>query len=170
VLAAAESEPARYLLKPVVVGRLIETAAVKETDRVLDIGCATGYSTAILARIAKSVTALEEEPTLAAAATANLAVLKVANATVVTGPLADGAAGDARFDVILINGAVEDVPPAILAQLAGDGRLVCVMQRGPVGQGTLFTALSGGHASGRSVFGASAPFLPGFTKAPAFVF
>ena len=94
--AAVEVWPAidgalpRYLLAPVVLARLIQLASVEATDSVLDIGCATGYSTAVLSRLASAVTAVEVEPELAAAARANLAALGIGNATVVEGALPEG--------------------------------------------------------------------------------
>ncbi|MBX6427075.1 MAG: protein-L-isoaspartate O-methyltransferase [Variibacter sp.] len=169
VQPAGPGRPARYLLKPLVLAKLIEIAKVAPTDRALDVGCTTGYSTAVLARLAASVVAVEEEPALAKAAAENLAAIGIENATVRTGPLTAGAPTDGPFDVILINGAVEFLPEALTAQLAEGGRLVCVMKRGPVGRGMVFYA-SGGHVSGRSEFDAAAPVLPGFARAPAFVF
>ena len=100
----------RYLLAPVVLARLIQLASVEATDSVLDIGCATGYSTAVLSRLASSVTAVEVEPELVAAARANLAALGIGNATVVEGELTEGAPDAAPFDVIFINGSVVEVP------------------------------------------------------------
>jgi protein-L-isoaspartate(D-aspartate) O-methyltransferase len=169
VLPATAGGPARYLLKPMVLGKLLEIAEVKPTDRALDIGCATGYSTAVLGRVAAEVVAIEEEPSLAQTASANLAAQKAANATVRTGMLTAGASSDAPFDVILINGAVDFVPDALSAQLADGGRLVCMMRRGAAGHGMLFRA-SAGNVSGRAVFDSSAPMLPGFARTPAFAF
>jgi protein-L-isoaspartate(D-aspartate) O-methyltransferase len=169
-LRSAEADsPARYLLKPLVLAKLIEIAGVAEHDRVLDIGCASGYSTAVLARLAARVVALEEDAELARIATANLAAEKIGNALVRTGPLPGGAAADAPFDVILVNGAVEFIPETLSASLADGGRLVCVMRRGPVGSGMVFHSF-GGHVSGRAIFDATAPLLPGFARAPSFVF
>ncbi|HET9903228.1 MAG TPA: protein-L-isoaspartate O-methyltransferase [Xanthobacteraceae bacterium] len=164
-----EVGPGRYLLKPLVLAKLIEIATVRPGDRALDIACATGYSTAVLARLAAQVIAVEEEPSLAQAARANLSALKAANARVHDGALAQGAPQHGPFDVIVINGAVEFVPDSLSAQLAEGGRLVCVVRQGPVGRGMLFQA-SAGHVSGRSVFDSAAPLLPGFQRAAAFVF
>jgi protein-L-isoaspartate(D-aspartate) O-methyltransferase len=163
--------PVRYLLKPLVLAKLLEIAEVKSSDTVLDVGCATGYSSAILAQIAASVVAIEGDAALAAQATGNLSALGVTNAVVETGPLTEGArqVPDRRFDVILLNGAVEVIPEALERQLAEGGRLICVKQEGPVGRGMLFTATKG-HISGRAVFDSVAPLLPGFARKPAFVF
>lgn len=169
VLPGAGERPARYLLKPLVLARLIEIAAPGPSERALDVGCATGYSAAVLARLATRVVAVEEEPILARSAAANLAALKAADFAVHTGPLAEGAEREGPFDVILINGAVEFLPPALTRQLGEGGRLVCVMRKGPVGQAMVFRA-SEGHLSGRAVFDAMAPLLPGFVQSAAFVF
>ena len=91
---------ARHLLKPVVLAKMIQAAEVEEGDSVLDVGCATGYASAILARLARSVTALEQNPTLARHARENLEAMHQDNVTVVTGPLVDGWAAQGPYDVI----------------------------------------------------------------------
>ncbi len=169
VLPARVDQQPRYLLKPLVIAKLIELADVTASDCVLDIGCATGYSTAVLSSLAARVVAVEEVAELARAAEANLAALKPGNVVVRTSPLTGGSAADGPFDVILVNGAVEFLPDPLTAQLVEGGRLVCVMRRGPVGNGMVLRA-SGGHVSGRAAFDAAAPMLPGFARAPAFVF
>src|SRR5947209_3527449 len=90
----------RVLLKPIVFGKLLQAAGIRERERVLDVGCATGYSAAVLARLAPSVVALEEDAALARAASANLAALGVATVTVVTGPLTAGSPQGGAYDVI----------------------------------------------------------------------
>src|SRR5262245_31454563 len=117
---AADGSP-RVLLKPIVFGKLLQAAGVKETDRVLDVGCATGYSAAVLARLAAQVVALEEDATLARAATANLA--GVSNVTVATGPLTAGCTQGGPYDVIVLEGRSEVAPEPLCAQLADNGRL-----------------------------------------------
>jgi protein-L-isoaspartate(D-aspartate) O-methyltransferase len=164
----------RYLLAPVVLARLIQLASVEATSNVLDIGCATGYSTAVLSRLANAVTAVEVEPELAAAARANLAALGIGNATVVEGPLTEGAPDAAPFDVILVNGSIVDVPEEPLAQLKEGGRLVAVIaasREGRPRQGKAFLFVNvDGEASGVSHFDASAKPLPGFAPTPSFSF
>jgi protein-L-isoaspartate(D-aspartate) O-methyltransferase len=164
----------RYLLAPVVLARLIQLANVEATGNVLDIGCATGYSTVVLSRLANAVTAVEVEPELAAAARANLAALGIGNAAVVEGPLTEGAPDAAPFDVILVNGSVLDVPEELLAQLKEGGRLVAVIAAGREGrprQGKAFLFVKvDGEASGVSHFDASAKPLPGFAPTPSFSF
>ncbi len=165
-----EVAPGRYLMEPMVMARLLQAAEIEADDVVLDIGCATGYGPAVLARIAATVVGLESDPALAERATALLAELGVDNAAVVTGPLEEGYAAQAPYDVILIEGAVEEVPQAITDQLAEGGRLVCVVA-GPrsVGKLTVFLRLHGG-ISRRTEFDAAVPPLPGFQSPPKFEF
>ena len=106
----------QVLLEPMAVGRLIQVADVKDTDRVLDVACGTGYSSAILGRLAGSVVALEEDPNLADRAARLLKEFGVANAKVVAGPLNAGWPVEAPYDLVLINGAVEYVPESLLAR------------------------------------------------------
>jgi protein-L-isoaspartate(D-aspartate) O-methyltransferase len=166
--------PARYLLPPVVLGRLVQLASVEADDAVLDIGCATGYSTAVLAQLARSATAVEVEPELAAAARENLQALGLNNATVIDGDLARGAPEAGPFDVILLNGSVQEVPDSLLAQLKEGGRLVAVIANGPQGrprQGKAFLFVKiDGEASGLPHFDANAKPLPGFAPSPSFTF
>jgi protein-L-isoaspartate(D-aspartate) O-methyltransferase len=175
--AAVEVWPAtdgalpRYLLAPVVLARLIQLASVEAADSVLDIGCATGYSTAVLSRLASSVTAVEVEPELVAAASANLAALGIGNATVVEGALTEGAPDAAPFDVIFINGSIVDVPTGLPAQLKDGGRLVAIVAGGEGRPGqpkaSLFVTVEG-ETSGVFHFDANAKPLPGFAQAVCF--
>jgi len=167
------SGPARFLLLPIVLARLIQLASVEAKDAVLDVGCATGYSTAVLARLARSVTAVEAEPELAAAARDNLQSLGIVNATVITGGLTVGAPELGPFDVILLNGSVPAVPDALLAQLKEGGRLCAILDAGrdgPLqGKATLFVKIDC-EASGVPHFDANARALPGFALPPSFTF
>jgi protein-L-isoaspartate(D-aspartate) O-methyltransferase len=168
-VAVTAGTPRRRLLKPMVLAKLIQAADIGEQDRVLDLACATGYSTALLARLAGHVVALEEDATLARHARENLAALGAANAEVVSGPLPEGWPGGAPYDAILINGAAEAVPERLLRQLKDGGRLVGVVGRGPASKAMLYLA-SAGQASALPIFDAAAPALPGFALPPAFVF
>jgi protein-L-isoaspartate(D-aspartate) O-methyltransferase len=159
----------RRLLKPMVLAKLIQAADVRAGDRVLDVACGTGYSSAILARLAAAVIALEEDAALADAAVATLAAVGANNAKVVVGPLPAGWPREAPYDVILLNGSTEIAPQALLDQLADGGRLVGVVGRAPIGKGTVYRR-SGAHVSSHPEFDAVAPLLPGFAKPPAFVF
>jgi len=162
-----EEGGARRLLKPMVLAKLLQAAEIGETDRVLDVGCATGYSAAVIGQLASSVVALEQDAALARLAEDNLQALGVRNATVATGSLVEGWPAGAPYDVILLDGAVEAVPKALLRQLKDGGRLVGVVGRSPVSKAMLFRS-SG--ANGWPIFDAAAPALPGFAVPPAFVF
>jgi protein-L-isoaspartate(D-aspartate) O-methyltransferase len=159
----------RALLKPMVFAKLLQAAGVGENDHVLDAGCATGYSSAVLGKLARDVVALEEDPELASAARAALSELGVANASVVTGPLSGGWQQGAPYDAILLEGASEVVPDALLGQLKDGGRLVAVVGRAPMGRATVYRMV-GRHATAQPLFDAAAPLLPGFAKPAAFVF
>jgi len=174
VWPSVDGAPARSLLAPVVLARLVQLASVEATDSVLDVGCATGYSTAVLARLAKSVTGVEVEPELAAAARANLAELGIGNAAVVEGELPRGAPEGAPFDVILLNGAVAEVPETLLLQLKEGGRLVAIVAGEHEGRrrqpkAYLFVKIDG-ETSGVPQFDANAKALPGFAPEPSFTF
>jgi protein-L-isoaspartate(D-aspartate) O-methyltransferase len=164
-----EAGGARRLLKPMVLAKLIQAADVGEGDRVLDVACGTGYSSAILARLATAVTALEDDAALADAAVATLAAVGARNVKLVGGPLPAGWPPEAPYDVIVLNGSTEVVPQALLDQLGDGGRLVGVVGRAPIGKGTVYRR-SGTHVSAHPEFDAVAPLLPGFAKPPAFVF
>jgi protein-L-isoaspartate(D-aspartate) O-methyltransferase len=166
---ATATEPARYLIKPVVLARLIQAADPGLQDRVLVVGAGSGYAAAVLSRLAATVVALEENAALAQQARSLLPAVGCGNIMVVEGPLVAGAPASGPYDVILIDGGVETVPEALCAQLSPGGRLVTVVGSGPVGKATLFQSVSG-ELRGRVLFDAMAPVLPGFTRAPAFVF
>ena len=168
-VAVTSGMPARRLLKPMVLAKLVQAAEIGAQDRVLDVGSATGYSAALLARLAHHVVALEEDATLARHARENLAAVGVANAEVVTGALPDGWPAGAPYDVILVNGAAEVAPARLLRQLKEGGRLVAVVGRPPASKAVRYLAAAG-QASALPVFDAAAPALPGFAEPPAFVF
>ncbi len=162
--------PGRYLMEPAVFARLLQAAAIGPDDVVLDIGCATGYSTAVLARLAATVVAVESDPELVKAAGDLLADLDADNAAVVQGALEKGYAKQAPYDAIVLGGAIDEVPPMIADQLAEGGRLVAVVTGGSsAGVGVLMLRARGA-LSRRILFDASVPPLPGFAVDRGFVF
>jgi len=169
VPVSAPGQPVRWLLKPMVLAKLIQAAGIAESDAVLDVGCASGYSSAVLGKLAGSVVALEEDAALARMAGETLSELGAANVSVAAGALTAGWAQGAPYDAILIEGAVEIVPDAVTAQLKDGGRLVAVIGRVPMGKATLYRKL-GGKLTAVPLFDAAAPLLPGFAKPAAFVF
>jgi protein-L-isoaspartate(D-aspartate) O-methyltransferase len=162
-------DPTRAMLKPMVLARLIQAAQVRHGDRVLDVACGSGYSSAILAPLAATVVALEDDAARSRRCGEILQGLGVANATVVTGPLEAGWPALAPYDVILVNGAVEVEPQGLFGQLKDGGRLVTVCGAGPDGKAMLYRK-DRGEMGSRTLFDATAPVLPSFTRAPAFTF
>jgi len=158
---------ARRLLKPMVLAKLIHAAKVASSDRVLDVGCSTGYAAAILSRIVGQVIALEQDSGLAK--TARTALASQSNVNIVSGPLIAGWPQGAPYDVILLEGATEIAPHTFLGQLKDGGRLVCVLGSGPAAKAMLYCR-SGEELGGRPIFDASAVVLPGFARAPVFAF
>ena len=161
--------PGRVVLDPRVFGKLLDAVNAGPSDLVLDVGSGLGYSAAVLARMAEAVVALEEDAAMAAEAEARLARQGADNAMVVTGTLAAGSPKHGPFDVILFEGAVEQVPATFAEQLKPGGRIAAVFLDGQNGQARL-----GVHSAGRIVwrriFDATAPVLPGFAAAKAFEF
>jgi protein-L-isoaspartate(D-aspartate) O-methyltransferase len=160
----------RFLMEPLGMARLLQIAEVQPDDLALDIGCGAGYSAAVLARLCATVVAVESDADLASAASHVLAEIDVDNAAVVEGPLEKGYPRQGPYDLVLFNGAITAIPDAIAKQVADGGRAVAVVvnERG-VGAGTLFRK-SGATLSGRAVFDANTPLLPGFARAEGFVF
>jgi protein-L-isoaspartate(D-aspartate) O-methyltransferase len=167
----------RYLMEPMVLARLIQALQAGQTDRALVVASGRGYGAALLARLVKAVTAVESDRALAAAAEQTAKELAVTNITQVVGPLEQAAIANAPYDVILIEGAVQLVPQAIFDQLADGGRLTTVIAGAPaapaapgaLGVAQLFIK-EGGVASGRPLFDAGTPSLPGFAPPPRFTF
>ncbi|MDH3582015.1 MAG: protein-L-isoaspartate O-methyltransferase [Hyphomicrobiales bacterium] len=167
--ASSGSAADRSMLAPMPLARLIQLAAIGAEDVVLDIGCATGYSSAVLARLAEAVVGLECDGPLAEAAGRNMIELETDNAAIVTGDLASGYPDESPYDAILLQGSVSDVPDALLAQLKNGGRLVTVVGDRSMGQACLFRNFDG-KFSRVAAFDAGAPALPGFERVQEFVF
>ena len=163
----------RALLRPIVLGKLIQGADVRPGDQVLDIGCGTGYSAAVLAHMGAAVVALEEDADLARRAeialAGTLAGMGAAQVTVVRERLTAGWPAAAPYDLILVDGAIEVAPDALGRQLKPNGRLAAVFGRGPATKAMNYRPIEG-HLVGRPIFDAAAPLLPGFAAPPAFVF
>lgn len=161
--------PGRFLMEPMVLGRLIQEAAITPADKVLIVAAATGYSASLIGHLAGEVVAVESIGELAGIAKERIQALGLTNVEVVEGALADGHAAKAPYDVIFIDGAVEEIPASLIDQLKEGGRLATVLVLGGVGKGVI------GRRSGTG-FGvfdfmdAAVPLLPGFEKPKTFVF
>jgi len=160
----------RFVMEPRVLARLLQAAQPGPEDVALDLGCGSGYATAILSRLVATVVALEDDAALATAVNRTLGELEIDNAVVVEGRLTEGYPKQAPYNVILLGGAVAEVPAAIADQLAEGGRLVTVVSAGlGLGRATLMRR-DGGVISSRVLYDAALPVLPGFEAAPGFVF
>jgi len=164
----------RVMVSPMVTARLLQAAAVQPGESVLLVGAGTGCTAALLAELGGVVTALEEDAALLAIARPALQAVG-ASVTLVEGRLAEGWAGGRPYDLIVIEGAVEQLPETIAAQLAPQGRLVMVK----AGQGRMGAANVGQAVIGRPtqgglsfvpLFDAAVATLPALRRAPAFVF
>jgi len=169
VEAARDGHPARYLLSPMVFAKLVQLAAVKSTERVLDVGPATGYSTAILAKLAKEVVAAECDAGLAALAKDALAAQGIKNVKLAIGPLDQGVPEQAPFDVIFMNGFLRQPPERLFAQLTSGGRLVAIMGDETAPKARLFSKIDS-TIQETIAFDAGAPPLPGFDARRSFAF
>jgi protein-L-isoaspartate(D-aspartate) O-methyltransferase len=165
--AAHEVAPGRHLLAPLALALLLQHAAVQAGERVLVVGSASGYSAAVLARMGAQVTALESDAAL-------IAMAEAAGVASVSGPLAEGWAAAAPYDLILFEGAIAVVPPALAAQLAPGGRIAAVLRQAGVGRGYAgpLNAAQSGNArpAGLPFIEMAAPDLPGFAQAREFAF
>ena len=152
----------RALMPPAALGQLIQALAPVPGDRVLVVGAGTGYSAAILTAMGVAVTALESDSALAA-------IARGQGIAIADGPLASGYPADAPYDFILIDGAVEELPEAIIDQLAEGGRLAAALAEGGVTR--LAVGTRTGKAFGMRIFAdAAVSVVPGFFRASAFVF
>ena len=158
----------RYLLDPRSFAKLLQLAQITAEDRVLDVACGTGYSSAVLGRLAAEVVALEQDADLVRIASELLANA-VGKVEVVQGGLIEGVKGQGPFDVIFVNGAIEQTPDTLLGQLAEGGRLVTVMRESGQARAWLFVKQNG-QVGRRPDFDADVPLLAGFKKAMGFIF
>ena len=159
----------RYLIEPMVLARLVQSASVGAGNVAMVIGCNLGYSAAVLSRLADTVVAIEQNPELAARANELLREFSADNVAVFQSPHAEGYPDQAPYDAIVIDGAVDHIPPALFDQLGEGGRLVAVRRSGPIGAANLFLRV-GDVISERTLFDAAIPILPGFERRAEFAF
>lgn len=159
--------PNRVLLEARTLAKMLDALDVQGSDLVLDIGCALGYSSAVIARMAEAVVALEQDPDMMAEAETTLAALGVENVIVLAGPLAEGSAKHGPFDAIILQGGVETLPAAVISQLKDGGRIAAMFIEGALGV-VRIGVKSGQRIDWRDAFNAGAPVLPGFAHKSEF--
>src|ERR1700722_5523063 len=145
-----------YLLEPRTFSKLVQLAKIAATDSVLDVGCAPGYSTAGIANLAAKITGLDQDADLVRVASDMVPAVGATNISIVQGPLADGHRAGAPYDVIVVNGAIEAAPEALLSQLAEGGRLVAIVQAGEQSRAHLYLCQNS-RVGSRVAFDAWAP-------------
>lgn len=158
----------RFVLEPRCFAKMLDALNLTSQDFVLDIGAGLGYSSAVIARIAEAVVAVESEAELAGEAQSLLAEQGVDNVILHEGVLAEGAAEHGPYDVIIVQGGVEDLPAALSDQLKDGGRIVCLFMEGALGQ-VKVGYKKDGQIAWRFAFNAGAPVLQGFNKSVEFV-
>ncbi len=157
----------RVLLEPRTLAKMLDALDIQPEHVVLDIGCGLGYSTAIAARLADFVVGVEDDEALADDAQANLSELGVDNAAVISGPLAEGSAKSGPYDIIILQGAAEEIPVAIAEQLRECGRIAAIFAEGALGVVRIGHNIDG-KISWRFSFNAGAPVLAGFSAKETF--
>lgn len=161
----------RFLMEPMVLARLIQTLQPGPEDKALVVAAGRGYGAALMARLVQAVVAVESDAALASSADQTIKSLGLGNVTLVSGPAEAGAPASGPYDIILIEGAVQQIPQAILDQLAEGGRLATVLAGTPGALGVAqLVVKEGGATSGRPLFDAGTPVLPGFAPPPRFTF
>lgn len=160
----------RYAMEPRILGRLIQEAALDPTDVVLDVGCGTGYATALMARLAGMVVGIESDTELAQQANAHLAELEIDNAAIMVAPLEKGCMDQGPYHVILVNGAVSEIPESLVAQLGEGGRMLTVLRPSNSAGQAVMVRRFGQSWSVIPLFDAHTPYLEGFAPQPQFVF
>jgi len=157
----------RALLEPRSLAKMLDALAIESDELVLNVGCNLGYSTAVIARMAQAVVAVEQDEDMAREAQDALMAAGADNAVVHQGLLVDGAPQHGPYDVIVLEGGVSDVPTAITDQLKEGGRIAALFMQNAFGEARIGYK-RGGKISWRLAFNASAPVLPGFEKEMSF--
>ena len=157
----------RVILDPRVLAKMLEVLDIGPRDLILDVGAGLGYSSAVIAHMAQAVVALDDDEARNDEAVAALAQEGVDNVAFVTGVLADGAPQHGPYDAIILQGAVEAMPQALLDQLKDGGRIAAIFIEGTLGVCRIGRK-SNGAVSWRRAFDAAAPVLPGFHKTAEF--
>jgi protein-L-isoaspartate(D-aspartate) O-methyltransferase len=169
LLPCSNGGDSRWVMNAMTMSKLVQLADPQQGELVLDLGCASGYSSAIMSGLCESVVAVENRVDLQEQAQETLVDLGCDNVAVISGPLIDGCPSEAPYDVIFVGGAIETIPDTILKQMKDGGRLVCVEGYGNSGQGTKYIR-TGDSFSKDHVFNGCAKPLAGFERKQEFVF
>ncbi|WP_319824423.1 protein-L-isoaspartate O-methyltransferase family protein [Thalassovita sp.] len=157
----------RVVLEPRTLAKMLDSLDINPDELVMDLGCGLGYSAAVIARMAAAVVAVEEVDSLAEDAQAALSRAGADNVILHAGPVAEGAAAHGPYDVIVVQGAVEHMPEAILSQLKEGGRIAALFVEGELGIVRIGYKIDG-QMNWRFAFNAGAPVMPGFERHRAF--
>lgn len=157
----------RVLLEPRSLAKLVDALDIQPDELVLDLACGYGYSAAVMARMAEAVVGIEDDAERAAEAEQRLSQAGIFNVAILNAPLTEGAPKQGPYDVILIEGAVEEIPAAIIDQLREGGRIAALFVEGALGVARIGTRV-GDRISWRYAFNANAPMLPGFGRQRGF--
>ena len=157
----------RVIVEARTMAKILDALNIGADETVLDLGCGLGYSSAVLAHLAEAVVAVESDPDMAEEAQARLSEAGADNVAVQAGPLAEGDARHGPYDVIVVQGAVEEIPAALIGQLRDGGRMGAIFSEGELGVARIGYK-SGGHMDWRFAFNASAPVVEGFERSAAF--
>lgn len=157
----------RVILEPRLLAKILDALDLTGADLVLDLGCAYGYSSAVIAHIAQAVIAVEDDEDMASEAPGLLSDAGADNVILEQGPLVDGAAEHGPYDVIIIEGGVETIPDALIDQLKEGGRMAAIFSDGTFGA-VKIGHKHNGKVTWREMFNAGVPVLPGFEQTAAF--
>jgi protein-L-isoaspartate(D-aspartate) O-methyltransferase len=157
----------RVILEPRTLAKMLDALDIGNDELVADIGAGLGYSSAVIARMAEAVVAVEEDETLAADSQEALSAVGADNVALHVGPLVEGAPQHGPYDVMIIEGGVERFPQTLADQIKDGGRVACLFMEGALGE-VRIGRKQGRGITWRMAFNASAPVLPGFTREAAF--
>ncbi len=157
----------RVMLEPRTLSKMLEALDVQPSHVALDVACGLGYSTAVLSHLCEFVVAVEDDEARAQEAQTTLSGQGIDNAAVMSGVLTDGSKKSGPYDIIIVQGGVEEVPMALLEQLREGGRIACVFSEGTLGVVRVGHKIDG-KVNWRFSFNASAPVLAGFEKRAIF--
>lgn len=153
----------RVMLEPRTLAKMLDALDIQPSELVLDLGCGLGYSSAVVARLAEAVIAVEEDTEMAAEAEARLVMAGVDNVAVFPAPLAEGGLRHGPYDVVMLQGGIETLPNAIMSQIKEGGRIAAIFVQEALGVCRIGLR-SSGSVDWRDAFNAVAPVLRGFAR------